>query len=64
LNEQGKLLVSGPFADDGDWRGILIFDVTTKEEVEQLLKGDPAIQAGRLSYKIHPWLTTKVGSFK
>ena len=64
MKEQGKLLVAGPFGDDGDWRGILIFDVATREEVEKLLKGDPAIQAGRLAYSIHPWLTTKGGSFK
>lgn len=52
-----KLVVAGPFGDNGDLRGIFIFDVPTKEEVETLLQTDPAIKAGRLSYEIHPWWT-------
>jgi uncharacterized protein len=60
----GKLKVAGPFGDDGDWRGIFIFDASTKEEVELLLKTDPAVEAGRLSYEIHPWYTAATGSFK
>ncbi len=64
LKSEGKILVSGPFGDDGNWRGIFIFDVPTQEEVVQLLKTDPAIQSGRLSYEIHPWLTPKGGIFK
>ncbi len=59
----GKLKVAGPFGDDGPWRGIFIFDCETKEEVEQLLKGDPAITAGRLSYEIRPWYTEPSGNF-
>ena len=60
----GKLKVAGPFGDDGDWRGIFIFDCKTKEEVEKLLVTDPAVIAGRLSYDIHPWWTAETGSFK
>lgn len=63
LYYEGKLKVAGPFGDDGDWRGIFIFDCTTKEEVEQLVKTDPAIAAGRLAYDIHPWWTAATGSF-
>lgn len=64
LYAEGKLKVAGPFGDDGDWLGIFIFDVATKEEVEQLLKTDPAVAAGRLSYDIRPWWTAASGSFK
>ncbi len=64
LYYQGKLKVAGPFGDDGNWRGIFIFDCATKEEVEKLLNTDPAIEAGRLAYEIHPWYTAPVGSFK
>ena len=64
LYEAGKIKVAGPFGDDGDWRGIFIFDAATKEEVEQLLKTDPAVAAGRLNYEIHPWWTAPTGSFK
>lgn len=63
LYAEGKLKVAGPFGDDGDWRGIFIFDVATREEVEGLLKSDPAIAAGRLAYEIHPWWTAPIGSF-
>lgn len=57
MAEIGKLKIAGPFGDDGNWRGIFIFDVESEEEVKELIKNDPAIQAGRLSYEIHPWWT-------
>ena len=64
LYNEGKIKVAGPFGDDGNWKGIFIFDCETKQEVENLLKTDPAIAAGRLNYEIHPWWTTPEGSFK
>jgi len=64
LAEMGKILVAGPFGDNGNWQGIFIFDSPTKEEVESLLKTDPAIAAGRLDYEIHPWWTAKNAVFK
>ncbi|XZF13179.1 YciI family protein [Chitinophagaceae bacterium MMS25-I14] len=64
LADEGKIVVVGPFGDDGNWRGIFIFNCTTKEEVEKLLATDPAIKAGRLSYEIHPWWTEQNSVFK
>ncbi|MBI1780994.1 MAG: hypothetical protein HYR66_06450 [Sphingobacteriales bacterium] len=64
LYKEGKLKVAGPFGDDGNWRGIFIFDCETEEEVKKLLDTDPAIAAGRLAYEIHPWYTAPMGSFK
>lgn len=63
LYYDGKIKVAGPFGDDGKWRGIFIFDCQTKEEVEKLLKTDPAVSSGRLTYEIHPWWTAATGSF-
>ncbi len=63
LYYEGKIKVAGPFGDDGNWRGIFIFDCASKEEVEALLKTDPAIESGRLSYEVHPWWTSPTGSF-
>lgn len=64
LYREGKLKVAGPFGDDtGGWQGIFIFDCP-KEELETLLKTDPAIAAGRLIYEIRPWYTAAMGSFK
>jgi uncharacterized protein YciI len=60
----GKLLIAGPFGDNTNWAGIFIFDCATKEEVESLLKTDPAVAAGRLIYDIHPWWTGKNCLFK
>lgn len=60
----GKILVAGPFGDDGDWLGIFIFDCKTKEEVISYLKTDPAVDAGRLNYDIRPWWTAKNCVFK
>ena len=64
MADMGKLIVAGPFGDDGNWRGIFIFDAASKEEVEKLLQTDSAIKAGRLDYEIHPWWTAKGTTFK
>ncbi len=69
LHKEGKLKVAGPFGDGGDWVGLFIFDASapgckTKEEIELLVKTDPAIIAGRLTYDIRPWWTMSSGSFK
>lgn len=59
----GKLKVAGPFGDGKEWQGIFIFDCPTKEEVENLLKTDPAVASGRLIYDLRPWYTAPIGSF-
>ena len=55
LVDEGKLVLAGPFLDDGDMRGIYIFDVRTVEEAEALTATDPAIKAGSLTMELHPW---------
>ena len=62
LYNEGKIKVAGPFGDRGDWLGIFIFDAETRNEVDSLLKTDPAISAGRLNYDIRPWYTAPIGS--
>jgi uncharacterized protein YciI len=64
LAASGKLIVAGPFLDDGDMRGIFIFDSGSEEEVRKMVENDPAVKAGRLSYEIHPWMTQKGTCFK
>ena len=51
----GKLLVAGPIGDDGDLRGIFIFDAAAPDEVRAMAGEDPAIQQGRLILELHPW---------
>ena len=55
LAAEGKLVLAGPFADDGLLRGIYIFDVPTVAEAEALTNSDPAIKAGQLVMELHPW---------
>jgi uncharacterized protein len=54
--DEKKLVLAGPFLDDGAFKGIFIFDVSTKEEAEKLVLTDPALIAGRLAFEIHPWM--------
>lgn len=55
LAEMKKLVVAGPFGDNGNYRGIFVFKVGSLEEAKQLAETDPAVQAGRLALEIHPW---------
>ncbi|MCR9173323.1 MAG: YciI family protein [bacterium] len=55
LADEGKLVLAGPFLDDGELRGIYIFAVESIEEAEALTATDPAIQAGSLVMELHPW---------
>jgi len=55
LAETKKLVVAGPFGDDGTLRGIFVFKVASLEEARTLAETDPAVQAGRLALDIHPW---------
>lgn len=52
---RGLIVMAGPFGDNGDWRGLLLYDCETREEVEGWLRQDPFVKAGRLAYTIHPW---------
>lgn len=55
MAETGKLIVAGPFTDNGDLRGVFIFKVSSVEEARALAAPDPAIQSGRLVLELHPW---------
>jgi uncharacterized protein len=55
LADEGMLVLAGPFLDQGEIRGIYVFNVKTIEEAAALTSTDPAIQAGRLVMELHPW---------
>lgn len=59
LWEAKKMIVAGPFGDDGDLRGVFIFQVASLEEARALAATDPAVKAGRLAVEIHPWWVEK-----
>jgi uncharacterized protein YciI len=59
MGATGKLVIAGPFADDGDLRGLFIFRVDTLEEAKALAEQDPAVKAGRLVLEWHPWFAAR-----
>ncbi|MFK2818969.1 YciI family protein [Flavobacteriaceae sp. LMIT009] len=59
MYELGYADISGPFGDDGDIRGITIYNVPTLQMADSLANADPAVKAGRLVIEIHPWWAAK-----
>jgi len=59
MYEQGFADISGPFGDDGDIRGITIYNVPTQQMADSLANIDPMVQSGRLAIEIHPWWAAK-----
>jgi uncharacterized protein YciI len=55
LAQMKKLVVAGPFGDDGDLRGIFVFRVGSLAEAQELCATDPMIKIGRLLIELHPW---------
>lgn len=59
MYELGYADISGPFGDDGDIRGITIYNVPTLKMADSLANADPMVKAGRLIIEIHPWWAAK-----
>ena len=55
LADEGKLVVAGPFRDDGEVRGIFILNAEIVEEARKLTESDPAVQRGTLQFELRPW---------
>lgn len=55
MADAGQLALAGPFLDDGELRGIYVFNVKTVEEAKALTETDPAVQSGRLIMELKPW---------
>ena len=59
MYELGYADISGPFGDDGDIRGITIYNVPTQKMADSLANLDPAVKAGSLVIETHPWWAAK-----
>jgi uncharacterized protein YciI len=59
MADSDKLLLAGPFTDDGTLRGMLVFQVDSMEEARALANADPVVKAGRLRVEMHPWYSAK-----
>jgi uncharacterized protein len=54
LKEQGKLVISGPFA--GDAGGLLVYEAQDAAQVEKLITDDPFAKQGVfLSWQVREW---------
>lgn len=59
MYKEGFADISGPFGDDGEIRGITIYNVPTIEKADSLANLDPMVKAGRLVIEVHPWWAAK-----
>jgi uncharacterized protein YciI len=59
MYEMGFADISGPFGDDGEIRGITIYNVPNMQMADSLANADPMVKAGRLVIEIHPWWAAK-----
>ena len=59
MYDLGYADISGPFGDDGDIRGITIYNVPTLQIADSLANADPMVKAGRLVIELHPWWAAK-----
>jgi uncharacterized protein YciI len=59
MYELGYADISGPFGDEGEIRGITIYNVPTLRIADSLAHLDPMVAAGRLAIEIHPWWAAK-----
>ncbi|WP_425596665.1 YciI family protein [Sinomicrobium weinanense] len=59
MYEEGYASISGPFGDDGDIRGITIYNTPTLEMADSLARIDPMVKSGRLIVETHPWWAAK-----
>ncbi|MGB7842589.1 MAG: YciI family protein [Salinimicrobium sp.] len=61
---EGYLSLVGPFGDDGDIRGIAVYNTPTQQMADSLARIDPMVKAGRLEIEVHPWWAAKGGKLK
>lgn len=58
---EGYSSLTGPFGDDGEIRGAVIYNTPTLEMADSLANLDPMVQSGRLKVEVHPWWIAKGG---
>ncbi|MFC7356253.1 YciI family protein [Jejudonia soesokkakensis] len=59
MYQEGYADISGPFGDEGDLRGITIYNVPTLKIADSLANLDPMVKAGRLAVEVKSWWAGK-----
>lgn len=59
MYDLGYADISGPMGDDGELRGVTVYNTPNIEMADSLANSDPMVRAGRLSIEIHPWWAAK-----
>lgn len=55
LTEAGELIIAGPFTEDVNLRGVLIFTTSSIDRARELTANDPALVNGRLLMDLYTW---------
>lgn len=61
MYNEGYTSLTGPMGDDGELRGIVIYNTPTQRQADSLARLDPMVKAGRLEVEVRPWWTAKGG---
>ena len=59
MYELGYADISGPFGDEGEIKGITVYNTPTLRMADSLANLDPMVKSGRLGIEIHPWWAAK-----
>ena len=61
---EGFMSLAGPMGNNGEIRGIAVYNTPTLEMADSLANMDPMVKAGRLEVEIHPWWAAKGGKLE
>ena len=61
MYSEGYTSLTGPMGDDGELRGIVIYNTPTQKVADSLARLDPMVIAGRLEVEVRPWWVAKGG---
>jgi len=64
MAKAGYTSLTGPIGDNGDIRGIVVYNTATQAKADSLARLDPMVQAGRLQVEVHPWWVAKGSKLK
>lgn len=59
MHQEGYISLAGPFGDDGEIRGLVVYNTATLDQADSLARLDPMVKAGRLEVEVHPWWAAK-----